>query len=583
MKQFLLEMFASHLSLDVIDGVIARADGNIDVAVQRCIEIEQSKGDDDGNAEEEEEEEEANISLVPASQGEPPQHIEEAVSDAGRSPVEDQIDLTLDVAIGTDVSPSPWSASIARLRQLLTADSTPPTTVLVSFRTLHHAISNVLVHPTVDKYRMLPLANDKFRSKLCGESHQPALVLGEASVLLQSIGFETISAGPKEEFLLLTDQTRYQTLLTQAAKEIEETIEHLNQCMPGASTPASQPLIFVPAAPVPVSHPPPHAAASHSADPSSSAPSSSSSSSSGLSSDQLLYTPLSELKRMIHHKRPAAASHANMRTSKLTREQMAERVEARIKGKNEATDNTKDAQPDSMSNGDAPAAAAAAGAGASPGVRCGRQSSLTHLASLRNQIASVRRAHHQRRSMTSGRKRMFSIADLAGMQSEELKIRSQFMAGTGAADTGKGNGGSKFRTLADFEVGSPADCVRMGKEMLRLTNLFRASEGKAALQWHQAIHDIGLVHSKNMALKLVPFGHDGASGRFASYPFPSRSAAENVAWSSGHSDVAKCHVDGWIKSPGHRANMLAHHTWCAIAVFRNTQGAYYSTQLFGLG
>lgn len=38
-----------------------------------------------------------------------------------------------------------------------------------------------------------------------------------------------------------------------------------------------------------------------------------------------------------------------------------------------------------------------------------------------------------------------------------------------------------------------------------------------------------------------------------------------------------------LLSPGHRKNMLAHHNWCAIAVWKNPQGAYYSTQLFGLG
>jgi uncharacterized protein YkwD len=56
------------------------------------------------------------------------------------------------------------------------------------------------------------------------------------------------------------------------------------------------------------------------------------------------------------------------------------------------------------------------------------------------------------------------------------------------------------------------------------------------------------VHSKNMAVKSVPFGHQGAKARFAAYPFHAQSAAENVAWSQGVPEVAKCHVDGWINS-----------------------------------
>ena len=207
---------------------------------------------------------------------------------------------------------------------------------------------------------------------------------------------------------------------------------------------------------------------------------------------------------------------------------------------------------------------------------------LGHMASLRAQIASVRRDKHRRwNTTTTGRKRHFTVAEL---EANDLKTRSQFVGGTPSAPaSGGASGGPKFRTLSDFGVGTPADCLAMGKEMLRLTNIFRASKGKPALQWHQSLHDIGLVHSRKMALKEVAFGHDGAKARFAAYPFPTRSAAENVAWSNGHPDVPKCHVDGWIASPGHLKNIMAHHNFCAISVFRNSAGAYYSTQLFGLG
>jgi hypothetical protein len=41
-------------------------------------------------------------------------------------------------------------------------------------------------------------------------------------------------------------------------------------------------------------------------------------------------------------------------------------------------------------------------------------------------------------------------------------------------------------------------------------------------------------------------------------------------------------VDGWIDSPGHRANLLADHTFCGIGVYKNAQGAWYLTQMFAL-
>lgn len=212
---------------------------------------------------------------------------------------------------------------------------------------------------------------------------------------------------------------------------------------------------------------------------------------------------------------------------------------------------------------------------------------LSHTAALRAQIDSVRRAKHGRWvAQAQGRKRVFTVEDLAAMEEADIKARAVFgSAGAAAAAAGGGQSASKFRTLADIAVGSPADCLASGKEMLRLTNEFRAREGKRPLQWHQSLHDIGLVHSQRMAMKIVPFGHDGAKERFAAYPFRSSSAAENVAWSSGmpFADLARTHVQGWIDSPGHRKNMLAHHNWCAVAIFKNPQGAYYSTQLFGLG
>ena len=85
-----------------------------------------------------------------------------------------------------------------------------------------------------------------------------------------------------------------------------------------------------------------------------------------------------------------------------------------------------------------------------------------------------------------------------------------------------------------------------------------------------------------MGEKKVPFGHDGFSGRVKAFPFRSRSAGENVAMSHGISSVAQTAVNGWIKSPGHRKNLLGNFNYCAIGVYRNSSGAYYLTQLFAL-
>ena len=58
-----------------------------------------------------------------------------------------------------------------------------------------------------------------------------------------------------------------------------------------------------------------------------------------------------------------------------------------------------------------------------------------------------------------------------------------------------------------------------------MTNKFRksTSEGhegnKSALRWSKELHDIALIHSKNMANGIVPFGHDGFNERMRQVPF----------------------------------------------------------------
>ncbi len=78
----------------------------------------------------------------------------------------------------------------------------------------------------------------------------------------------------------------------------------------------------------------------------------------------------------------------------------------------------------------------------------------------------------------------------------------------------------------------------------------------------------------------VPFSHVGFDNRVKQYPFSYRAAAENLAMNYGVSDVARVAVNGWIESPGHRKNLLSNQTFCGIAVYRNSKGAYYLTQLF---
>ena len=79
-----------------------------------------------------------------------------------------------------------------------------------------------------------------------------------------------------------------------------------------------------------------------------------------------------------------------------------------------------------------------------------------------------------------------------------------------------------------------------------------------------------------------PFGHDGFQERAAAYPMVHASAGENVAMSGGTGGalVAEMAVDGWVKSPGHRRNLLSNWEYCGIGVYQNGNGQFYLTQLF---
>ena len=56
---------------------------------------------------------------------------------------------------------------------------------------------------------------------------------------------------------------------------------------------------------------------------------------------------------------------------------------------------------------------------------------------------------------------------------------------------------------------------------------------------------------------------------------------ENVAMNKGQADAVQCAVDGWIKSPGHRKNLLGNFYYCGIAVYCY-YGSFYFTQLLAL-
>lgn len=120
----------------------------------------------------------------------------------------------------------------------------------------------------------------------------------------------------------------------------------------------------------------------------------------------------------------------------------------------------------------------------------------------------------------------------------------------------------------------------MNDQILYYTNKFRASNGLAPLKMEINCSLLAEKHSKDMASGRTGFGHDGFEERAAAIGKVlggASGAAENVAY--GTLD-AKGVVDGWIKSPGHRKNMLGNFNLIGIGYAQGKGRIIYFTQLF---
>lgn len=125
------------------------------------------------------------------------------------------------------------------------------------------------------------------------------------------------------------------------------------------------------------------------------------------------------------------------------------------------------------------------------------------------------------------------------------------------------------------------DVASVELRAFNLVNEYRVSQGLPALVRVTTADTQARQHSANMANGSVGFGHTGFSTRVANSGISYSSAGENVAYNQGYSDPAKQAVDGWLKSPGHLANIRnASFNKTGFGVAKSSNGAYYFTQLF---
>lgn len=120
----------------------------------------------------------------------------------------------------------------------------------------------------------------------------------------------------------------------------------------------------------------------------------------------------------------------------------------------------------------------------------------------------------------------------------------------------------------------------MNRDILQYVNEYRQIKGLAPLQMNTVISVVAEGHSKTMADKKRPFGHEGFESRVKAIREQLgliRSSAENVAYGNL---TAREVVNGWIKSPGHRKNIEGSFSLTGIGVSRDKNGTMYFTQIF---
>ena len=116
------------------------------------------------------------------------------------------------------------------------------------------------------------------------------------------------------------------------------------------------------------------------------------------------------------------------------------------------------------------------------------------------------------------------------------------------------------------------------QEILQLVNIHRESIGKPALKRSSTADRIADEHTHYM-IAQSKISHDNFTARFGKLQqeVNAKSAGENVAY--GYAN-GKTVMDGWLNSPGHKANIEGDYTHIGISAIKNADGRYYYTQLF---
>lgn len=143
--------------------------------------------------------------------------------------------------------------------------------------------------------------------------------------------------------------------------------------------------------------------------------------------------------------------------------------------------------------------------------------------------------------------------------------------------------GDTFWTAVWARPFTPSDLTRTATQVVELTNRERARTGLPPLAVDPVLTSAAQAHSADMVARAF-YSHTSPEGRqpwdrAASAGSTRRTIGENIA--CGQRSPAEV-VDGWMNSPGHRANILKpDFTHIGVGFAGGGPKGTYWTQLFG--
>ncbi|EPY2291088.1 serine protease [Clostridium sporogenes] len=132
------------------------------------------------------------------------------------------------------------------------------------------------------------------------------------------------------------------------------------------------------------------------------------------------------------------------------------------------------------------------------------------------------------------------------------------------------------------EAKPDSSVAALEKEVVTLVNAERAKAGLPALKANAELSNVARLKSQDMINKKY-FSHTSPTygspfDMMKKFGIKYSAAGENIA--SGY-PTAKAVVDGWMNSPGHRANILSKSfTEIGVGLAKSSNGSYYWTQMF---